>query len=262
MNSWLFVPGHRPDRFAKAVASGAHEIIVDLEDAVSPEHKDSARSEVVRWLACGGTAWVRVNAAGTPWHHDDLGSLRDSPGLRGVVLPKAQGPATVRRVQRELPRARILALIETAVGLQDAPSVAACTAVTGLAFGSIDFALDIGADESDETLLFARSALVVAARAAGLPPPIDGVTVETRDIEAVRAAAVRARRLGFGGKLCIHPAQVDPVNHAFSPEPAEIDWARSVLTAATAQSGPFTIDGRMVDEPVLAKARRILQARH
>jgi citrate lyase subunit beta/citryl-CoA lyase len=205
---------------------------------------------------------VRVNAAGTPWHPDDLGGLRDCHGLRGIVLPKTQGPATVRRVQRALPRTRILALIETAVGLQDALSVAACAAVSGLAFGSIDFALDIEADESDEALLFARSALVVASRAAGLPPPIDGVTVETRDIEVVRAAAVRARRLGFGGKLCIHPAQVDPVNHAFGPDPAEIDWAQSVLAAATAQSGPFTVDGRMVDEPVLAKARRILQARH
>lgn len=88
MNSWLFVPGHRPDRFAKAAASGAHEIIVDLEDAVSPEHKDSARSEVVRWLAHGGTAWARVNAAGTPWHHDDLGSLRDSPGCGAWSCPR------------------------------------------------------------------------------------------------------------------------------------------------------------------------------
>ncbi len=257
MSTWLFVPGDRPDRFAKAVASGAREVIVDLEDAVAPERKESARGEVARWLAGGGAAWVRVNAAGTPWHEDDLGALRESHGLRGVVLPKAQA-AAVREVRRALPETGILALVESAAGIQDAPAVASCNGVSGLAFGSIDFALDVGSDESDEALLFARGALVVASRAAGLPPPIDGVTVETRDLERGRAAAVRARRLGFGGKLCVHPAQVETIEQAFAPDPAEVDWARSVLTAAAGQDGPFTLDGRMVDEPVLAKARRIL----
>jgi len=259
MRSWLFVPGDRPDRFAKAATSGADEVILDLEDAVAASNKESARQEVARWLTDGAVAWVRVNSAGSRWHRDDLAALATCPGLRGVVLPKAHGQATVRRVEHALPGMEILALIESALGIQDAPAIAACVSVCGLAFGSIDFALDIGADDGDDALLFARSALVIAARAAGLPPPIDGVTVETRNTEIIRASATAARRLGFGGKLCIHPAQIEVVNDAFGPDPTELNWAQRVLSAAGSRTGAFAVDGRMIDEPVLARARRILQ---
>lgn len=253
--SWLFVPGARPDRFAKAADAGAHEVILDLEDGVAAPDKPAARSAVAGWLAGGGTAWVRVNAAGTVWHEADLAALTACPGLRGVMVPKAEETAALSRIAERLPPGTaIVALVETARGIQQAPAIAACPAVCRLAFGSVDYALDIDADETDEALLFARSALVVASRAAGLPAPVDGVSVETTDTGIVSKAAARARSLGFGGKLCIHPAQVDPVNTAFSPSQASIVWARRVLSA----EGLSTLDGKMIDTPVLERARRIL----
>ncbi|WP_432827270.1 HpcH/HpaI aldolase/citrate lyase family protein [Dactylosporangium sp. CA-092794] len=258
--SWLFVPGSRPDRFAKAARAGAGEVVVDLEDAVAPEDKESARHAAVAWLAGGATAWVRVNAANTEWHEADLAALAPCRGLRGVMVPKTEGPAVLRQAARRLPAdTGIVALVESALGVQDAGAIAACPAVTALAFGSIDFALDIGAEHTDEALLFARGALVVASRAASLPAPIDGVTVELRDTAAVGAAAARARSLGFGGKLCIHPAQVEPVNAVFAPRGADVEWARAVLAEALRHGGGvFTDQGRMVDQPVLERARRIL----
>jgi citrate lyase subunit beta/citryl-CoA lyase len=263
--SWLFVPGSRPERFDKAARAGADQVVVDLEDAVAPARKASARDEVARWLGGAVHAWVRVNARGTPWHEDDLGALAGRPGLRGVMVPKAEDPAALDGIARELPPGTpVIALVETAVGVRDAAAVAACPAVRGLAFGSIDFALDVDAAESDEALLFARSALVVAARAASLPAPIDGVTVETTDAAAIGRDAARARRLGFGGKLCIHPAQVEPVNSAFSPDPADVEWARRVLAVAARHAagahaeGAFDLDGEMIDAPVLERARRLV----
>lgn len=259
--SWLFVPGSRPDRFDKAARAGAGEVVVDLEDAVAPEHKESARDEVAAWLAGGATAWVRVNAATTRWHEADLAALASCRGLRGVMVPKTEGPAVLRQVARRLPaEAGIVALVESALGVQEAGVIAAFPAVTALAFGSIDFALDIDAEHTDEALLFARCALVVASRAASLPAPIDGVTVELRDTAAVRTAAARARSLGFGGKLCVHPAQVEPVNTAFAPGHADLEWARAVLTERPkdGDAGLFTSNGQMVDKPVLERARRIM----
>lgn len=259
--SWLFVPGDRPDRFDKAACSGAHEVVIDLEDSVGPERKRAAREHATTWLTGGCTGWVRVNPIGSLWHEADLAALASCPGLRGVMVPKSQGPATLTRVAEGLPRhVGIVPLVETALGVHNAATIAACPAVTVLAFGSIDYALDIDADETDRALLYARGALVVASRAAGLPAPIDGVTVRATDTAAVRAAATRARSLGFGGKLCIHPAQVDVVNAAFRPSRTDIEWAHTVLAGLAAQPdrGVFHINGEMVDEPVLARARRIL----
>jgi citrate lyase subunit beta/citryl-CoA lyase len=263
--SWLFVPGNRRDRFDKAARSGAHEVILDLEDAVAPADKEAARGEIAGWLTDGGTAWVRVNAVDSPWHQDDLAVLAACSGLRGVVVPKAEKPHTLAEIASRLPTdAGIIALVETAVGIRDAAAIAVSPRVDGLAFGSIDFALDIGADETDEALLFARSALVIASRAASIPAPIDGVTVQTTDETAVSRDAARARRLGFGGKLCIHPAQVHPVNTAFMPDRSDIEWARRVLAArpggddAQLGIGAFSLDGQMIDKPVLERARRVL----
>lgn len=258
--SWLFVPGSRPDRFDKAGRVGAGAVIVDLEDAVSPAEKPAARAEVASWLHAGATAWVRVNAVDTPWHEEDVAVLAACPGLRGLVVPKAEAANELRRIGERLPSgADLVALVETAVGVRDATAVALCPGVRRLAFGSIDFALDIDAEETDEALLFARSTLVLASRAAGLSPPLDGVTVETNDHAVVLRAAGRARALGFGGKLCIHPAQVDAVNSAFAPAPAEVHWARTVLTSvAGAEMAVASIDGKMIDRPVLARARRIM----
>jgi citrate lyase subunit beta / citryl-CoA lyase len=181
------------------------------------------------------------------------------------MVPKAEDPAALGRIAGELPPGTpIIALVETAVGVRDAAAVAACPAVSGLAFGSIDLALDLDASETDEALLFARSALVIASRAASLPAPIDGVSVETRDTAVIRRDAARARSLGFGGKLCIHPAQVEPVNTAFGPDPGDVEWARRVLAAASQHGdaeraeAAFELDGQMVDTPALERARRIV----
>lgn len=258
--SWLFVPASRPDRFDKAAASGADAAILDLEDAVAPEDKQAARHHARRWLDGGGSAWVRINGADTPWHDDDLGAVAACRGLCGVVIPKAEEPVALAAVgERLMAGAGLVALVETARGVREAAPIAACAAVDRLAFGSIDFALDIDAEHTPDALFYARGALVVASRAAGLPGPVDSVTVELADGGgAVMADAAYARALGFGGKLCIHPSQVEVVNRAFAVRAEDVDWARRVLAAARDHSGAFRLDGRMIDRPVLERARRLL----
>ncbi|GAA1005081.1 citryl-CoA lyase [Acrocarpospora pleiomorpha] len=257
--TWLFVPGNRPERFDKAARSGADRVIVDLEDAVTPAAKESARQSVVRWLSGGRTAWVRINGSATPWHDHDLACLSDLPGLAGLVVPKAEDPADLDRIRQVVGGSTALvALIETARGVRDAHRIAEFTPVARLAFGAIDFALDIDAAETDQALLLARSTLVVASRAAGKPAPLDGVTQELGDPRAAAGDAARARALGFGGKLCIHPAQIAAVRSAFEPSAEEVEWARRVLEHAEGPGAGVTPDGQFVDKPVVERARRIV----
>lgn len=241
--TWLFVPGDRPARFEKAAGSGADAVVCDLEDAVSAESKTVARDAVARFVHAGNQAWVRVNAKDTPWHDADLTALKGAPGLRGVVVPKSDDPATMREVATALGgNVPLIALVESAEGLQNVSALVAEPAVHRLAFGAIDFSLDAGIEvathsstdsaadpdeedgvgfghDEDTALLYARSALVVASRAGGLPGPIDGVTVATTDVVRVEREARRSRSLGFGGKLCIHPAQIEPVLAGSDPAP-------------------------------------------
>jgi citrate lyase subunit beta/citryl-CoA lyase len=257
--SWLFVPGDRDDRFPKAAGSGAEMVICDLEDAVAEDAKAAARSGVTRWLSAGGAACVRINAHGTPFHDDDVAALAGLPGLRAVMLPKAEDPAVVGRLSAALGRGTaVVALVETALGVHRAHDLAVAPGVARLAFGSIDLALDLGARDEPTALLFARSALVLASRVAGLPAPVDGVTPELDDLSVVEAAAAAAAGLGFGGKLCVHPGQVDAVHAGFRPTEAEAEHARRVLAAATA-GGAARVDGQMIDRPVLARARQVLE---
>jgi citrate lyase subunit beta / citryl-CoA lyase len=256
--SLLFVPGDRPDRFEKAAASGADAVICDLEDAVPAEHKAAARANVAEWLGRTGTACVRLNAMDSPYFDAECAALAKLPGLRGVLVPKATGPAGYAALSAALGSGvRIVALIESALGLHRAYAIAASPGVARLAFGSIDFALDVGATEDDLSLLYARSALVVASRAANLVAPIDGVTTALDDVELVGAEAAKARRLGFGGKLCVHPRQVSAVNQAFTPTDEELRWARQVVESTT-DDGANRVDGLMVDKPVADRARQIL----
>ncbi len=261
--TWLFVPGSRQDRFDKAVAAGADEVIVDLEDAVAPEAKDTARDTVADWLENQGSGWVRINAHGTPWHERDLAAVGTRAGLRGVVVPKAEDPEALLAVREALPAGvGVVALVESALGVHRAARIATSGAVDRLAFGSVDYAVDIGADETDEAMQFARGSLVVASRVGSLPAPVDGVTVSTTDDGASRAAAARARSLGFGGKLCIHPRQVRPVAEGFQPTAEELAWARRVLEATGGDDldrGAVSVDGQMVDRPVLLRARSIVR---
>lgn len=255
--TWLFVPGNRPDRFSRAARSGTDEVICDLEDAVDSAHKEDARESVATWLCRDGAAWVRINGAGTPWYDDDIGAVLDAPGLRGLIVPKAEDADQLDALGRRIgPGRRIVALVETALGVANAHHLASSQSVLRLAFGSIDFANDIDAEECDESLLLARSTLVLASRTAGRAAPIDGVTVAIRDETTIAAEARRGRALGFGAKLCIHPTQLRPVMAAFTPNRAAVEWARSVLE----QAGPgvSTPDGHMVDRPVLRRAQRIL----
>jgi len=267
--SFLFVPASRPERYAKALASGADAVIVDLEDAVAPDEKAAARDALVQAFAALDAAprarlLVRVNAAGTPWHADDLTALRGlaAQGLGGVMLPKAESAAVLAKVAAAVgPGCALVPLVESVAGLDAVDALAASPRVLRLAFGHLDFQADAGlACEADETeLVPVRLALVLASRRAGRAAPIDGVSPGTQDATRVAADAARGRRGGFGAKLCIHPAQVAAVNDAFAPGPAELDWARRVLAGfEAAGGGVFSLEGRMVDAPVLRLAQRTL----
>ena len=264
--SFLFVPGHRPERFAKALASGADAMIVDLEDAVPLDAKDMARDALVAaWPALDAAQrerlLVRVNPAGTPWHAGDVAAAARLPHLGAVMLPKAENAQQIEAVWRSTQRP-VLPLIESAEGVGQMDALARAAGVLRLGLGHIDLQADLGMrcglDEAE--LAPIRFALVVASRRAGLPAPVDGVTTATTDADALARDAQRSRRFGLGAKLCIHPAQVAGVHQALAPTEAECDWARRVLAAEVeAGGGAFSVDGKMVDPPVLLLARKILQ---
>lgn len=267
--SFLFVPATRPERFAKALDSGADAVIIDLEDAVAPGEKAQARQLLAQaWpgLAAAGRTrvLVRVNAGNTAWHGDDLNLLGGlvGLGLAGVVLAKAEHVAQLSHVAAMLgPACALVPLIESVAGLDAADTLARCPQVLRLAFGNLDFQADAGLacgpDEAELTAV--RLALLLAARRAQLPSPIDGVTADLQDAAQLARDVLRSRSGGFGAKLCIHPAQVAAVNAAFTPSPAEIAWARRVLAASEAAGGGVvSLDGRMVDAPVLLLAQRTL----
>jgi len=258
---YLFVPGNRPERFDKACAAGADAVIVDLEDAVPADGKEAARTALAKWLAPGHPVFIRINGAGTPWFEDDL-ALCGQPGVAGIVLPKAERAEDIARL--ELAGAKtVLPLVESALGFANARVLADAGPVQRLLFGSIDFRLDLGIEdeegEDEDALLMFRSQLVLVSRLAGLQPPVDGVSTAIDDAEALRRAARRARALGFGGKLCIHPKQLAPVRDCFRPSPAELAWANRILEASAASGGAaVSVDGRMVDRPVMERAQRIV----
>ncbi|MFE7069104.1 HpcH/HpaI aldolase/citrate lyase family protein [Streptomyces sp. NPDC057620] len=255
--SLLFVPGDRPDRFDKAAASGADFVIVDLEDAVAAENKKRARENTAAWLALGNRAIVRINAPGTPWSEDDLGTAAQH-GCP-VMVPKAESSAVLGELAaRTAGRCELVALVETALGVERAHEVCAAPGVVRAAFGNVDLAAQLGVAHDDRTALaYARSRLVVASAAAGIAPPVDGVTTAIRDLDVLRADVADARRLGFTGKLCVHPYQLPLTADGFTASARELEWARTVLGAGESVT---TVDGQMVDKPVLERARRILAA--
>lgn len=264
--TFLFVPANRPERFAKALASGADAVIIDLEDAVAPDDKGSARQELVQaWPGISGPdrhrVLIRINARGTDWQTGDLTALA-ALGITGAMVPKAETADELAVVAAALgPGCVLVPLVESAAGLVAVQALARAPQVLRLAFGHLDYQVDLGmACDGDELALIpARHAIVLASRVAGLASPLDGVTQNTGDAAVARADAQRARRAGFGGKLCIHPAQVAPVRSAFVPGADELAWAHRVLTAAaSAGGGAVSLDGRMVDAPVIALARRVL----
>jgi citrate lyase subunit beta / citryl-CoA lyase len=264
--TYLFVPGNRPERFAKALASGADAVVLDLEDAVAPADKDAARAAVGQFLAAASVEQcsrlvLRINDEATPWFDADLGLLAQASGC-SLMLPKAEQPATLARVRAACPGVPVLALIESARGVLNAEALAECEGVSRLVFGTIDYALDLdlSADPAfgDIGLDHAASRLALASRAAGLPPPVAGVTPDIDDEARLLADFARARAHGFGAKLCIHPKQVAALHAALQPTADELAWARRVVAAAEGSSGAVQVDGRMVDKPVLQRALRLL----
>lgn len=256
--SYLFVPANRPERFAKACAAGADLVIVDLEDAVPPAEKSAARDSLARWLSPSDPVLVRINGASTEWFDDDV-AVCALPGVAGIILPKAESVdeiALIGCASRERP---VLPLIETALGMRHAEAIAGAMHVQRLVFGTIDFQLDLDLEGDGEELLFYRSKLVLASRLAGILAPVDGVMLEIDDQDLLREATLYARRLGFGAKLCIHPRQLAPVHAGFAPTPAQLDWSRRVVQAARQADGAaIAVDGKMVDRPVILKARQML----
>jgi citrate lyase subunit beta/citryl-CoA lyase len=257
--SYLFVPGNRPDRFAKACAAGADEVVVDLEDSVAAAEKTTARAAVAAWLTPAQPVYVRINVANSAWFHDDL-DLGGKPGIAGVLLPKAERVEDIHLVAEHFgSMAPILPQIETAQGFWNALSIARAGVVQRLLFGSLDFQLDLGMAAEEEELLYFRSQIVLVSRLAGIQSPVDGVTTDLSSAERVRADTLRAKRLGFGAKMCIHPKQVPVVNECFAPTAEEEAWARRVVEAsAAAHGGATSVDGKMVDRPVLALAEKVL----
>ncbi|OZD08790.1 CoA ester lyase [Rhodococcus sp. 06-156-3C] len=252
--TFLFVPGTRPERFDKAIASGADLIVLDLEDAVAVGDKDSARDNVVEWLRGGTNAVVRVNSRTSPHWEADVAAAVNAGAA--VMVPKADDPAVLAELGEQIP---VIALIETARGVLAAQSISSAPGVVRTALGHIDLAAELGVDpDAREALLAARSALVLAAAAAGIDSPIDGVTTDLSDTTVLASDVVYGKSLGFSGKLCIHPSQVETAKTALTPTRVEVAWAEKILASLPSGGGVASVDGHMVDPPVLARAARIV----
>lgn len=267
VNHLLFVPASRPERFAKALNSGVSAVIIDLEDAVAIDEKDHARAQLAQWLQANPQeqVLVRINALGTPWHEQDLHLCRE-PNVLGVVVPKAEQPDDLQRMAQACGQA-LYPIIETATGLSLVRTIANTHGVARLLFGKLDLAVDLGMDypapagedDAETVFLFARSELVLASRAAGLDAPIDGVYTQLDDEAGLFTYARRSARFGFAGVLLVHPKQLSAVQRAYAPTAAQIDWAQRIIAAAEQSNGAaVSLDGAMVDAPVIARARNIL----
>lgn len=270
--TFLFVPGDRPERFAKAMAAGADVVIIDLEDAVAAGQHQTALDAVVEALTGSEIrALVRVHPTGDSLHARELDVLMGGPtsdnagvpltGLLGLVVAKADDPAALRELRdRVSPELAVIPLIESAQGMVLSLEIAQIPGVTRLAFGAVDYTLDIGARPEPEFLASARSQLVLVSRVASIAAPLDSPPTEILDLEVVAAGAARARGYGFGGALAIHPAQLSALRTGFAPTSAEVEWAREVLAAEDRDgAGAGQVRGQLVDRPVFDRARAIIR---
>ena len=261
--SLLFAPADDERKLAKALASDADAVVADLEDAVAPEAKPAARAVVRRLFAAaegGPLRLVRVNAAGTAFHAEDVTLTRELQ-LAGVVLPKAT-PEAVDALGEDGPP--VVAIAETAQGVRLAYEIAARRRVAALQIGAVDLGAELGLEPRADglELLYVRSKLVLDSVAAGIRSPFDVVHLDIRAARALEEECRLARTLGLRGKACIHPGQIPVVNRAFAPSEAEVAWAEKVVAAndeATAEGrGVFALEGAMIDLPVVERARRVL----
>jgi citrate lyase subunit beta/citryl-CoA lyase len=260
--TYLFVPGNRPERFGKALASDAGAVIVDLEDAVAPADKAAARASFTSWARGAEFApervVLRINDESTPWFQQDLAVVSES-GVLGVMLPKTESTAQIERIGSVLPADRfVIALVETAKGIVGIDELATAPRLQRIAFGTLDYALDLDLSGDARGFVYPACRIALASRAAGIGSPVAGVTPEIGDEPRLIADLDFARACGFGAKLCIHPKQVDAIHAAMRPTEAEIAWAERVVAAVESGQGVVQVDGRMVDRPVIRKAQRIL----
>jgi citrate lyase subunit beta/citryl-CoA lyase len=261
--SYLFVPGNRSDRFDKALAAGADVVIIDLEDAVAGQDKASARSQMAAWFASkidfSSRIAVRINDATSAWFDADLALLRGS-GILSAMLPKAESASQINLVTTALAQGgTVIPIIESARGLLNVDEIAGAGGVHRLAFGTLDYALDLDLSGDERGLIYPASRIALASKVAGLASPIAGVTPDLSDEQALLSDLAFARACGFGAKLCIHPKQVATLHCALMPTTQEVAWAKRVVAAAQTGQGAVQVDGKMVDRPVLLKANSIME---
>lgn len=271
--SLLFVPGSRPDRFEKALAAGADSICIDLEDAVPPQDKASARAGVIGWLEVNSESYpdcaigVRMNGLDTLDGLKDIIAFSETKGRPNFfMIPKSSSYSDLANFQQLLhlhdlnqKRVALWAVIETVVGLKNASDIAGtCGSRGGVLFGGADYSLAIGTSMDWEALFHARSTLATEARVTN-GTLMDVPYLNVKDEEGLRAECMRVKALGFDGKACIHPSQVAIVNEVFSPTEVELEWAKRVSEAFKSQDGRAVLmDGKMLDIPVYLRAERIL----
>ena len=256
--SYLFAPGHNAKILNRVFQAGADAVMLDLEDAVPPDAKVTARAMVAEALL-NHPAWVRVNAAQTAWCEADLAAVADR--AFGIRIPKVESADDVEWVTARAPGKPIICAIESARGVLAAQQIAAVPGVRFLAIGGVDLQRDLNTSGGNLQTLYARSHLVLASRAAGIEPPIDSVFPLRDDTAGLRDQAQFARSLGFFGKSAIHPRQLNILHEVFTPTEAEIEWAQQVLAGFEAASGGgFALpSGEFVDLPVADRARRLLE---
>ncbi|MDP5292365.1 CoA ester lyase [Oceanimonas sp. CHS3-5] len=268
LQTLLFVPANRPERFAKALNSGADAVIIDLEDAVPPADKDAARGTLTSWLMeqPPASVLVRINGTGSPWFNQDMALCR-SDAVAAVVVPKAEDAEALAELANVTDKP-LLPFIESACALHRLNDIAATHGVARLLFGQLDMALDLAMDypppagEPHDQMPFLpiRSQLVVVSRAHGLAAPLDAVYTAFNDDAGLQNYVREGLKLGFGGVLLVHPRQVATATQALAPTPAQRAWADRVLAAEQKVNGAVVaVNERMVDSPVMARARRILQ---
>ncbi|MDQ3736821.1 MAG: CoA ester lyase [Actinomycetota bacterium] len=268
IRSYLYVPGSDPRRIEKALASEADAVILDLEDAVAPNRKEEARTTVAEVLRSEHEkpVFVRINAPDSVLAEEDVEAVA-GPRLAGLRLPKTESPESARRVAQWLDKlgceAGLQCLIESALGLEFAFEIArAHEKVVGMSLGEADLAADLGV-RGDAGLLYARSRLVAATRAAGLPGPVQSVYTNVRDAEGLRRSTMEGKNMGFVGRSAIHPAQIEVINEVFTPTEEEVAEAKDLLARLEESTGTGTgafalEDGRFVDEAVVGSARLTL----
>ncbi|MFI6316248.1 HpcH/HpaI aldolase/citrate lyase family protein [Nonomuraea sp. NPDC050556] len=261
--TWLYVPGDRPERFSKAVDSGADVVIIDLEDAVAEADKERALRNAVAFLKDGAgkvPVHVRVNDLATARGMADLRALADAPGLDAVRLPKVEAAHTLDLLVDVFAGRPVsaYALLESARGVARAQEIAAHPRVAGIALGEQDLAAELGI--SDEfAFAYLRMQAVVAAAAAGLPGVPMSVYANVRDDEGLAASCLRGRALGLFGRTAIHPRQIPVIRRAFRPSDEEVARAREVVGASSGRGAVALADGRFVDAPIVARAQAVLR---